>query len=400
MTEPLTLAPTDIEGVLRFVDEQRDALYLDARESDDSGRISDHVIDLLQRAGCFRVTADPKIGGLGGGVGAMVRVARGLARWHPSAAWNVVVSNSHIATAQSFAAPPWDADEEPNPDTLFCGVYGSKDARVQRDGDSHLLSGTWTSASNAAHAEWATIDAQHDDLGRVFLIVPMSDLQIRDTWRVIGMRGTASNTLVADGVRVPDGHLLTADVFEKSSRGETLALRLPKPLRTSMGLAAVGLGAAQTLASLIARRGGFTARPALAIMPMGSTNAESFAYAFSSAATRLESAETMLFAVADRLDGWARENDAVTPEQVLLTRTGLSRVVRDVADAVHELSLMCGSATAFEGNDIGMYARDAFVAARHGALAANTGFDLGGELSVRQHATSIPDEFASERASV
>ena len=40
------------------------------------------------------------------------------------------------------------------------------------------------------------------DIGSV--VMPMSELTIEDTWFVAGMKGTGSNTIVADRVFVPD----------------------------------------------------------------------------------------------------------------------------------------------------------------------------------------------------
>ena len=47
------------------------------------------------------------------------------------------------------------------------------------------------------------MDETGDQIDQGLALVPMSDLAIEDTWFVAGMRGTASNTLVASEVFVP-----------------------------------------------------------------------------------------------------------------------------------------------------------------------------------------------------
>ena len=40
-------------------------------------------------------------------------------------------------------------------------------------------------------------------------LIPMAEMTIEDTWFVAGMKGTGSNTIVADEVFVPDHRLLS-----------------------------------------------------------------------------------------------------------------------------------------------------------------------------------------------
>jgi hypothetical protein len=57
-------------------------------------------------------------------------------------------------------------------------------------------------ASGCWHASWVVLcyvveDAAHNVVDQVIGFVPMSEVEIEDTWFVAGMRGTGSNTLVA-----------------------------------------------------------------------------------------------------------------------------------------------------------------------------------------------------------
>lgn len=375
----------DPHAILARLGAEAASLRADARRADEHRRLAPGVVALLRETGCFRITADPLAGGLGSGVAPLVRLARGLGALHASAAWNCVVSNSHAATAGSFPAPPTNDDGRPDADLAYCGVYGSTDATARVTDGGIALDGTWPNASNAHHAQWATIDAAHETLGRVFLVVPMRELRVRHTWHVVGMRGTGSDTLVARDVFVPEAHLVAVPDLERRGRERILALRVPKPVRTSFGLAAVGLGAARALAEAVAARGE-PVRRVSPLLPFPVEGPSGFTAAFVQATSRLDAADLVLLDTARALDELVSAGGAFGGDAAIAARTRLARAVRDAADAVHELSLQCGSATAFEGGALGMHWRDAHVALRHGALSAATGFDIGGPLSIRAHA--------------
>jgi alkylation response protein AidB-like acyl-CoA dehydrogenase len=98
------------------------------------------------------------------------------------------------------------------------------------------------------------LDAAGAEVGRDMACMPLSELSIDDTWYVAGMRGTGSNTLVADDVFVPahrlafTGHQhsapLSSDAESSPSDrwpiGGTLALVLVGPL---LGAATAALAA-------------------------------------------------------------------------------------------------------------------------------------------------------------
>lgn len=378
---------TPLEAIIRGIDTIEDDLWADARRSDDLSKTDVEIVRRLDHIGCFRLTSVPRHGGLGEGVGAVLRTARHIATVHPSAAWNVVVSASHVATAQCFDRDPFLELGPSAGDLQMCGSYGSPNARARRSGDHHIVDGSWAMASNAQHAHWATVDAQHEDLGPVIMIVPMSSLTVLDTWRAIGMRGTASNTLVADQLPVQNDSIIPFSRFAEIPEGpdsETLAARLPKVLRTSTGLAGVALGTTEALADAIAVRGCFSPK-SFPTEGTGTSPESIFAVELGGARSRLRAARLVLESTADRLDEIGRAHLQPTPEQIVEARANLSGATRDIADALHELSFLAGSAVSVEGNDLGRLWRDARIAVSHGALTPATGFATDGMQSIASH---------------
>ena len=98
--------------------------------------------------------------------------------------------------ADVFGADPTPASRGLTPSTAVEKVDGG-----------YVVSGQWPWSSGAS-SEWAYLGTIQ--LGRTasrrrrYVIIPMSELSIEDTWFVAGMKGTGSNTVVADRVFVPE----------------------------------------------------------------------------------------------------------------------------------------------------------------------------------------------------
>lgn len=86
-------------------------------------------------------------------------------------------------------------------------------ARPEGDG-GYTIAGRWTFASGSGHSEWSQLGVMvmdgDDPAMRAdgqpdwrFAFVPTDELTILDTWDTIGLRGTGSNDVVVEGLRVP-----------------------------------------------------------------------------------------------------------------------------------------------------------------------------------------------------
>ncbi|MET0700201.1 MAG: hypothetical protein ABWY93_11080 [Mycobacterium sp.] len=94
-----------------------------------------------------------------------------------------------------------------------------------------VVSGRWPYASGAPHATWAALGAVVVDdaspSAEVYLcLVPVSNLRLEDTWHVVGMRGTGSNTWAADNLFVPEHRLLPMAAITDFAPIATLMYRL------------------------------------------------------------------------------------------------------------------------------------------------------------------------------
>ena len=102
---------------------------------------------------------------------------------------------------------------EADPDARICGVVAPSSTTQAVDGGL-TVTGQWGFASGCLHSQWAmlgvpVVDERGEQIDQGLALIPMSDLTIKDTWYVAGMRGTGSNTLIAEDVFVPSHRILS-----------------------------------------------------------------------------------------------------------------------------------------------------------------------------------------------
>jgi 3-hydroxy-9,10-secoandrosta-1,3,5(10)-triene-9,17-dione monooxygenase len=95
-----------------------------------------------------------------------------------------------------------------NPDAcLSTSINPSPDSQIKRVDGGYRLTGKWGFSSGINHCDWVMISAEaptENGKRALYFLVPKSDLNVIDIWRVIGMRGTGSNLLELTDVFVPE----------------------------------------------------------------------------------------------------------------------------------------------------------------------------------------------------
>lgn len=166
------------------------------------------VIEALRHAGLFRMMAPKRAGGPGCDLMTHVETVAALARGCVGAAWSFGILSGVTATLSGLGAEATKRIFEAG-DELACSVSSLTGTAVAVDG-GYLVSGTWNYGSGCLHASWALngvrfLDSAGTVLDTGFALVPLRDaaVEIRDTWHVLGVAGSGSNTIVAQEVFIP-----------------------------------------------------------------------------------------------------------------------------------------------------------------------------------------------------
>ena len=245
-------ATTLLESVTPLLD--RIGVAADVMDSE--GRLPAGLARSLAEAGAFRSTVPAAIGGLEVPVADLAATIEAIARCHGSTAWCVMIG---ATTALLSAYLPEAAAREvygTDPLVITGGAYAPTGRAVLGDDGSLTVSGRWEWGSGSANCSWllggaVVVDAAGqpvpDPDGRPQMrlcFAPATDVLIVDNWDVLGMRGTGSNDLVMDGVRVPAGHAVSLVDDRPWAAGPLY--RFPPFGLLALGIGAVALGVARS----------------------------------------------------------------------------------------------------------------------------------------------------------
>ncbi|MQY19609.1 acyl-CoA dehydrogenase family protein [Nocardia macrotermitis] len=168
-------------------------------------------LDALRRSGILALRTPRERGGNWSDVRTITRYLAELGRACPATAWvaGTCVTAKNLVAA-SFPEP--DAfDPFADPDALFCGS-GMPGAQAERVSGGIRLNGRWPNVSGCRDAAWAGVAVMVEGAFS-FAVVPLDDLVVEPTWRMAGMRGTGSHTLVAEDVPVPSARVAPMSGF-------------------------------------------------------------------------------------------------------------------------------------------------------------------------------------------
>ncbi|WP_329236806.1 acyl-CoA dehydrogenase family protein [Streptomyces sp. NBC_01460] len=361
-------------------------------------RVAEENIEALADAGLFRLTVPKRFGGHEAGFRTFLEVSSELARGCGSTAWVTTLVN---VCNWMVALYPERAQQEvwgENPDARVCGVLApSATSRAVEGG--LVVTGRWGFASGSLHSQWATVgipvvDASGQQTDQGAALIPMSDLTIEDTWYVAGMRGTGSNTLVADEVFVPEHRILSVtrgvqgdyptehkdESLYRSALVPVLALVLAGP---QVGLAQAGMDMVTT--SLAKGKGiSYTFYDRAADAP--STQIQ-----LADAAQLIDTARLHLMRAADDIDTWAARGEYMPFETRARVRMDTGYVARRSREALDLLLSIQGAGSFAEANPLQRIWRDQETGSRHAVINPAIAGELYGRalLGIEEQVTPL-----------
>ena len=229
-----------------------------ADEIERTRRIPEALLGRLHDSRLFRMLLPRSAGGDETEPTVYVAAIEELARHDASIAWNAFVANSSSLIA-GYVEPA--VNQVIFADSRSIVAWGPPNASRARAVDGgYRLTGKWDFASGCRQARWmgahchvleADGTLRLNRFGRPTvrtLLFPASDATLLDTWRTIGLCGTASDSYCVNDVFVPEAFSTTReDPTLRRERGPLYAFTMQCLYAT--GVAAVAFGIARAMLS-------------------------------------------------------------------------------------------------------------------------------------------------------
>ncbi|MGC1192408.1 MAG: acyl-CoA dehydrogenase family protein, partial [Candidatus Binatus sp.] len=136
-------------------------------------------------------------------------------------------------------------------DGLVAGTLSSQGVASVADG-GYRIEGRWQFCSGVDHADWVILGCADAATQRpsVHVVVPRAELEVDDTWQVMGLQGTGSKDVVAHNIFVPLNRAIdTRTLFRGASphaiNHATNLYRLSAEAMLSVSVATAVLGSAK-----------------------------------------------------------------------------------------------------------------------------------------------------------
>jgi len=388
------------EELLAAVEAIVPILQANADRADRDRRLPDETIAALERAGIFRLLIPRRLGGLEVDLVTFVDVVAALSRGCGSSAWYGFIMNggNWLVSMLPDQAQRDVWGDDPRLGAKICAILEPSATTRPADGGI-ILNGSWAYASGCHHSKWAMLGFPVlDESGRIIdesgALVPMSDLTIKDTWHVAGMRGTGSDTLVASDVFVPAYRTMRMSAVmhddPPSQHFDETIYRLSVPATLILLVIPPVLGMAQAALELTLERLG-RGRKISYTFYSDSRRAPTTQLQIAQASMLIESAFLHTRFWAGEIDSAARRGEALDFMRRCRVRMNLAHAIRCCREAMGLLLNLQGAGSFAQSNVMQRLWRDFEVSSRHGLLNAEISQEVYGKalLGIEEQMTPI-----------
>ncbi len=334
------------------------------------------VFEAIADAGLFHMCVPRALGGLEVDFPQQVLIAEELGKADASTAW--AVNQGATFASWSMYMQPAVAREIwiDTPRSVVSNTPEPSGKAIVVPG-GYRVSGRHGFSTGCMHASWVASQAQIIDNGVVrqrngtpelrFMFMPKADVQVLDTWKTRGMRGTGTHHFEVKDVFVPEQRSVYTRGAARVTDGTRY--RIPTTLIFLGGDAAVGLAVARSCIDAFCElAGGKSPRHMTGLLrdqPVAQYNV-------GQCEALLRSARAFLMeAVADIWDGVSRTGE-LTMQQRATMRLAGTHAIRTAVKIVESIYADCGATAIFEGNQMHRLFQDIHVITQH--LQSRRGF--------------------------
>jgi alkylation response protein AidB-like acyl-CoA dehydrogenase len=333
-----------------------------APEIDAERRLPDALVARLRASGLFRAGAPADVGAPEAPPAVTLRCAEEVARGDGSAGWCVSIAGTSSLLG-GWLSPDGLAEVFADPGSVAAGVWAPRGVARSVDG-GYRVSGRWGFCSGIMHSDYlfggcVVEDGAGGSPAPRVLGIPVSELEIVDTWHTTGLRGTGSHDAVAEDVFVPEHRGLWL-LDPPSSEAALYRFPIFSFFALSIGAAALGnaRGAIEDLKELAVGKVGLGSSRKLA------ERSGTWA-AVGAAEASLRAARAFYYEAIDAAWAAAQSADPVSTELRVGLRLAATHAVRTAADVARGMYDLGGGSAIYEASPLQRRFRDAHTATAH-----------------------------------
>jgi alkylation response protein AidB-like acyl-CoA dehydrogenase len=263
MAETRDLVDTSVGTTLERARALQPLIRQHADDAQQNRRLSNEVVEALHDSGLFRMCLPRQFGGEEVDPWTTVETIEAISYADGSTGWNFMIgseTNGLAAGSMLQAQSEEIFGGDPYPRVVFCGAAGPPGTAEQVDG-GWKVNGQWGYVSGCHQCHWffGTAMVMQDGKPvmmtetmpamRMFLM-PISDVEILDTWDVAGMRGSGSHDLLGKDVFVPDAR--AASMLGMPTWHQSPIFSFPMSAKIGYNKVAVALGVARAALDSVA----------------------------------------------------------------------------------------------------------------------------------------------------
>ena len=373
-----------LTAMLEKARELRPLLMEQADEAEKQRCLTDDVVAALKKEKMFQLLIPKRLGGPGMSATAMALILAEIAKGDPSAAWVCQILNgtTWMGTLTS------DAIQEElfgNGIPQNCGVFMPPGKALLTEG-GYRVTGAWKYASGCKQADWAQVGVMRENADGSFtpgnfVFIPMSELTIEDTWYVTGMQASASDTIAANDVFVPEHRLVP---FEKSfgvhdeGKKNVGAPSDYFPIVSLLRVTGLGLLVGSAEAALEIVIDSVTRKPVVTTRYARAADSQVFQHDLGEAAAKIRTARLLLERGTRAIDQAVLDRRPVDVQERATYKAEGGVAVELLSDAMDKLMFLSGSSAFMLSNPLQRYWRDYSMGARHITHLPNINYELHG----------------------
>jgi alkylation response protein AidB-like acyl-CoA dehydrogenase len=360
-------------------------LAANAAQGEADRRVAEESIVALTEAGLFKIAIPRRYGGYETSMRTMLDVSAAVGEADGGTAWVVTLCNVCAWLTGLFSERAQDDVWAASPDAKVSGVLAPTSQAVKVEG-GFRVTGQWFWNSGSWHADWAVlglpiVDDEGEPVDQGLALIPRTDLGLKETWFVAGMRSSGSNCLIAEDVFVPEHRIMsvppaiggqyaterTEEKFYRSAFVPLLALVLAGP---QLGMGRKALDIVTTAAAK---------KPISYTFYTAQADSVAFQLQVAEAAMRIDSAHLHAYRAADDIDQAAAAGEYLDVLARARVRADTGWVLENVTRAIDILLSAHGAGSFAESNPLQRIWRDSAVAARHAVTLPAVDYEVYGK---------------------